>query len=144
MDTVDRKTRSKVMAAVKSRGNRSTEWRLRAILIRAGISGWHLQSKELLGVPDFVFERERLVIFVDGCFWHGCPSCYRRPSASRKYWDSKVKRNKARDNRQRAMLRRRGWSVMRIWEHELKKPEKVLGRIRKMLSKAESAHLIRE
>jgi DNA mismatch endonuclease (patch repair protein) len=61
----------------------------------------------------------RVVIFVDGCFWHGCPRCYRRPASNTKYWDSKVSKNRQRDRKVRVTLRRCGWRVLRIWEHEL-------------------------
>jgi len=104
------------------------------ILVRAGISGWRLLPPDLPGKPDFVFPDASLAVFVDGCFWHGCPKCYHRPSTNRKYWDAKVERNKARDKRLRAKLRRSGWSVIRIWEHELLEPGKVLSRIEAALN----------
>lgn len=134
MDSVDKQTRSRVMASVRSTGNRSTEKRLRSALTRAKVKGWRTQAHDLAGVPDFVFDKERLVVFVDGCFWHGCPRCYRRPSSSRKYWDEKVKRTMARDKRVAAKLRRNGWSVIRIWEHSLSEPEKAVARIKGKLA----------
>ena len=123
------------MAAVRSSGNRSTEARLRAILTQAEIVGWREQAKDLSGVPDFVFDQERVIIFVDGCFWHGCPHCYRRPSSSQKYWDEKVQTNMKRDRRIRAKLRRQGWSVLCVWEHSLTEPDKVIRRIKAKLAK---------
>jgi DNA mismatch endonuclease (patch repair protein) len=135
MDTVDQKTRSRIMASVKSSGNRSTEKRLRSALIRAKIRGWRIQVRELPGTPDFVFEKEHLIIFVDGCFWHGCPYCYRRPNTSRKYWDDKVQRNISRDKKVKAKLRREGWSVIRVWEHELSNLPQVIHRILRKLDK---------
>lgn len=134
-DKVDKETRSKVMAAVRSSGNCSTEARLREILTQAEIVGWREQAKDLSGVPDFVFDQEKVVIFVDGCFWHGCPHCYRRPSSSQKYWDEKVQTNMKRDKRVRAKLRRQGWSVLRVWEHSLTEPDKVVRRIKAKLAK---------
>jgi DNA mismatch endonuclease, patch repair protein len=107
------------MAQVRSQRNRSTEWRLRARLIRAGIRGWTLNPKDILGKPDFVFAEQRLLLFVDGCYWHGCPKCYRRPSSNTAYWDAKVARNRNRDTKATAQLKREGWHVMRIWEHQL-------------------------
>ncbi len=134
-DKVDRETRSKIMASVRSKGNRSTEERLRVILTQAGITGWREQASDLPGVPDFVFDNERLAIFVDGCFWHGCPRCYRRPQSSQSYWDAKVQNNVSRDKRLRAKLRRQHWSVLRIWEHSLSEPEKIVRRIMLQLMK---------
>lgn len=60
-------------------------------------------------------------MFVDGCFWHGCPRCYARPKSNRKFWDTKIAANRARDRKVNRTLRRDGWNVLRIWEHELTK-----------------------
>ena len=65
--------RSRAMAAVRGKGNISTEQRLRLALVRAGVSGWTLHTKSIVGCPDFYFAKQRLAIFTDGCFWHGCP-----------------------------------------------------------------------
>jgi DNA mismatch endonuclease (patch repair protein) len=119
MDTVSRKTRSEIMSKVRSHGNRSTERKLRSSLAGSGISGYKLNLTSLPGVPDFVFPTEKVALFVDGCFWHGCPQCYRRPHSSRKYWDEKVTRNIKRDRKNRALLREMGWVPVRIWEHSL-------------------------
>ncbi|MDW8405516.1 very short patch repair endonuclease [Chloroflexus sp.] len=125
----DKQNRSRIMASVKSSGNRSTEARFRNILSVAGISGWREQARDLTGKPDFVFDQERIAIFIDGCFWHGCPICYRRPQSSQEYWDQKVQSNIKRDRKIRSALRRQGWSVLRFWEHDLKNPEKVMRRV---------------
>jgi DNA mismatch endonuclease, patch repair protein len=119
MDTVPPEIRSRVMAKVRSQRNRSTEWRVRAALIRAGIRGWKLNPHDIPGKPDFAFRDERVLVFVDGCYWHGCPKCYRRPSSNRSYWDAKIARNRDRDLRTVARLKRDGWRVLRIWEHQL-------------------------
>ena len=120
MDTVTTETRSRVMRAVASRHNRSTERRLRGSLIGAGITGWKMHITSLPGTPDFVFSAAKLAVFVDGCFWHGCPKCYRRPSSSTEYWDAKVQRNRVRDRDSVASIRDLGWRVLRIWEHDLR------------------------
>lgn len=121
----DKQKRSKIMASVRSNGNRSTELRFKDILITAGITGWREQAKDILGTPDFIFDQERIAIFIDGCFWHGCPTCYRRPHSSQEYWDQKVQNNIKRDQKIRSALRRQGWSVMKFWEHDLKNPKKL-------------------
>ena len=108
------------MRAVRNRRVKSTELSLRARLAAAGIRGWHMYGCELPGKPDFVFPAARLAIFVDGCFWHGCPRCYRRPHSSQDYWDQKVRTNQSRDLRITHKLRRAGWAVRRIWEHDLR------------------------
>ena len=119
MDRVSKNTRSRIMRAVRSGDNKSTERKLRASLVGAGVRGWKLRPSDLPGKPDFVFETERLTVFVDGCFWHGCPDCYRRPASSQDYWDAKVRRNVERDQANAVALESMGWSVLRIWEHEL-------------------------
>lgn len=119
-DHVSKTVRSSIMRAVKSKGGRSTERKLRSAIASQGISGWKTNVEELPGKPDVVFIRERLAVFVDGCFWHGCPKCYRRPRSNRSYWDAKVARNIERDRRQRRKLRTLGWSVIQLWEHDFK------------------------
>ena len=134
MDNVSASVRSRTMAAVRSTGNRSTEWVLRARLIRSGLCGWRLNAKDVPGCPDFVFDRKRLTVFVDGCFWHGCPSCHRPPGSNRQYWIPKIERNKRRDGRASRRLRREGWTVLRIWEHELRRnPGSAMRKILKAL-----------
>jgi DNA mismatch endonuclease (patch repair protein) len=130
--------RSAVMALVKSKGNRSTELVFVRLLRSARISGWRRHA-DLIGRPDFAFRTERVVVFLDGCFWHGCPRCYRAPATNRRYWATKVASNVARDRRQRERLRRLGWSVMRIWEHSLRLPDAVLSRLRRAGLKPRSA-----
>jgi DNA mismatch endonuclease, patch repair protein len=136
MDTVTVQERSRIMAAVKSKQTRSTELRLRFSLVRAGVRGWRYQAPHLMGKPDFVFAAYRTAIFVDGCFWHGCPRCYRRPHSRREYWDAKVRDNIRRDRRTRAFLKRQGWQILRIWEHELaRNRHKCILRIKAVLSR---------
>jgi DNA mismatch endonuclease, patch repair protein len=121
MDRVSKETRSRIMATVKGKGNKSTEQRLRAYMVRAGFRHWHMHDRSILGRPDFVFEAARVAVFVDGCFWHGCPKCCRRPKSSTEYWNAKIDRNMARDQSTLAELTRQGWTVVRVWEHEVKR-----------------------
>lgn len=111
-------TRSQLMSRVRGRGNKSTEQKLVMLLREAGLKGWRRHLR-LPGTPDFAFPKLRLAIFVDGCFWHGCPHCYTRPSSNQEFWDSKLVDNRARDRRVNRDLRSRGWRVMRIWSHSL-------------------------
>lgn len=112
--------RSRQMSTVRANGNRSTELRLRYALVRAGISGWSLQGKHLPGNPDFVFRRRRVVVFVDGCFWHGCPDCGHVPKTNTQFWAEKVKRTRDRDTLKTLSLVQLGFTVVRFWEHELR------------------------
>jgi DNA mismatch endonuclease, patch repair protein len=115
-----RADRSAAMAAVKGRNNRSTEWRLRGALVAAGISGWYVRRRDVVGAPDFVFVDARLVIFVDGCYWHGCPRCGHYPATRASFWRAKLDGNRRRDRRNNRRLRRAGFAVLRYWEHELR------------------------
>lgn len=134
-DTVSRKKRSEIMRAVRSRGNKVTELVLVHLLHQHKIIGWRRHAT-LIGNPDFVFAKRKLALFVDGCFWHGCPKHCRMPKGNRLYWNEKIASNKARDQHVTRTLRRMGWRVMRIWEHELahkneaRYVEKVLAAVR--------------
>ncbi len=122
------------MALIRSRGNKQTEIRLLSALRSAGISGWR-RHLPLFGRPDFAFPKRKVAVFVDGCFWHGCPKCYTRPKTNRKFWDKKRTDNMARDKRVNRQLRQRGWRVIRIWQHSLKKsPDACLNRVRRTLT----------
>jgi DNA mismatch endonuclease (patch repair protein) len=120
-DVFTKRKRSLVMAAIRSKGNKDTELKLVSILRAAGITGWR-RHQALVGRPDFVFRRERVAVFVDGCFWHGCPRHGRQPGSNSGYWMPKLARNKARDREVSAALRKAGWRVIRTWEHDLARP----------------------
>jgi DNA mismatch endonuclease, patch repair protein len=135
MDILTVDARSERMKRVRSKGNRSTEWRLRATLIQLGLRGWRLHQRELPGCPDFVFADTRLAIFVDGCFWHRCPKCQRRmPKAREAYWREKIEGNVLRAKRVHRSLHRLGYKVLRVWEHELRDLDAVAKKIRGCLS----------
>jgi DNA mismatch endonuclease (patch repair protein) len=95
------------------------------------ITGWRRGSK-LMGKPDFVFPRSTssglkrarpVAVFVDGCFWHGCPIHGTQPKTNAAFWRKKISTNQARDRLVTRTLRARGWQVVRIWEHELTKKD---------------------
>jgi DNA mismatch endonuclease (patch repair protein) len=85
------------------------------LLRTAGIIGWR-RSVRLTGRPDFVFRAERLALFVDGCFWHGCPRHARIPKTRVRFWGEKLAGNARRDRVVTRALRKSGWRVLRIWE----------------------------
>jgi DNA mismatch endonuclease (patch repair protein) len=121
-DPLSPEERSERMSRVRSTGNKSTEERAAEMLDTAGIVGWERQPKGVPGRPDFYFPETRLMVFVDGCFWHACPVCKRRnPTNRAEFWREKIDANRRRDNRQRRKLRAEGYHVMRVWEHEVKK-----------------------
>lgn len=120
MDKITREQRSANMSAIRSKDTRQ-ELRLRSALWRAGLRGYRLHSKNLPGKPDVTYSRYRVAIFVDGCFSHGCPDCYRSPSSNTAYWSEKLARNVERDRRVTRALEADGWVVLRFWEHETKR-----------------------
>jgi DNA mismatch endonuclease (patch repair protein) len=119
-DVFTKAKRSEVMSRIRGRGNKATEIALVRLLRQNGITGWR-RHLPILGKPDFTFRRERLVVFVDGCFWHGCPKHSNMPSSNRTFWNRKFTRNKVRDRLVSRTLRKNGWNVLRIWEHDLAK-----------------------
>ena len=125
--------RSQLMSKIRSRGNKETEMRLIALLRNAGISGWR-RHQALIGKPDFTFRLAHIVVFVDGCFWHACPRCFKPPKTNRAYWRAKIARNIQRDRKVTQSLRKAGWRVVRIWSHQLSKPNAVMARLRKALA----------
>ena len=103
-----------------SRGNEAQTKNRKSVIGNRKLTG--ASSPRLLRVNvDFVFRRERLALFVDGCFWHGCPRHATEPKNNRAFWRRKLSANKARDRLVTRALRSQGWRVLRIWEHALAK-----------------------
>ena len=128
-DNLTPEQRSYSMSRIRSRGNSSTELRLIKLMRGAGIKGWRRKSK-LSGRPDFLFPRYHIAVFVDGCYWHGCRKCALGAKTNTEYWMPKIAGNMKRDRANTRKLRREGWSVVRIWEHDLKvSPMKCLSKI---------------
>jgi DNA mismatch endonuclease, patch repair protein len=132
-DVFSQAKRSAVMALIKGKGNKDTELRLITLFRLNGVIGWRRGSK-LLGRPDFVFSKLRLVVFVDGCFWHGCPAHFKMPTNNRSFWEKKIARNKTRDLAVTKILKQKGWTVLRVWEHDLRSPSNRLFRKIRRLS----------
>jgi DNA mismatch endonuclease (patch repair protein) len=124
--------RSRLMASIRSRGNQSTELAMISIFRAYGIKGWR-RNRKMLGRPDFVFEGKRVAVFADGCFWHACPKHKNEPATNRSYWSPKLAQNRKRDRDITRELRRRGWTVIRFWEHDLRNGKKVADRCRRIL-----------
>jgi len=90
------------------------------MLAGMGLSGWRTNARDVIGEPDVVFDGERVAVFADGCFWHGCPYCRRKlPNTNRVYWELKITRNIERASLTAQRLLSDGWQVVRIWEHEM-------------------------
>lgn len=131
-DIFTRKKRSWIMSRIRGSGNEKTEVRLARLLRGDGISGWR-RHLPIPGRPDFAFRKQKVAVFVDGCFWHGCPKCFRLPKQNRAFWKSKIERNRKRDLLVNGRLRRLGWKVIRIRECQLKHSVRVVVKIEKAL-----------
>lgn len=116
-DRLTKAQRSFIMSRIRRRGNRSTELALVKLFRKHRVSGWRRHAK-LPGSPDFVFHKQRVIVFADGCFWHSCSRCRLTPR-SRAYWRRKLRTNVARDKLVNKTLMEAGWVVVRIWEHLL-------------------------
>lgn len=127
--------RSEIMSRVRGSGNRATELRLIAIFRGSSITGWR-RKRSLFGHPDFSFPCHHIAVFVDGCFWHGCPKHGSRPSSNHPFWEMKLERNIARDKLVNMTLRKKGWHVVRVWQHELNKTneQRLVRRLKRQLA----------
>jgi DNA mismatch endonuclease, patch repair protein len=136
-DIYSRTRRSAIMSRVRSSGNKATELRMIELFRAHRIVGWR-RNQRLFGKPDFVFRRAAVVVFVDGCFWHGClqPKHSTLPKQNTSFWWRKLSLNRARDRLVTRTLRNEGWTVIRVWAHDLR-PSRALrtvSRIRRALS----------
>ena len=138
-DVFTQAKRSEVMSLIRSRGNRDTELRLIALFRAHGITGWRRNAR-VFGHPDFVFRAAKLAVFVESCFWHGCPRPKHAPLPKNRaeWWAAKLSRNKARDRAVTHALRKAGWRVLRVWECALTRAQsgRTAARIRNALGRA--------
>lgn len=118
-DIFSKTKRSDIMRSVKSSKNKSTELKLIAIFKENSIKGWR-RGYKIYGNPDFVFSRGKIIVFVDGCFWHRHKCRDTTPKDNSDYWVAKTIRNKKRDKEVSKALKEKGWQVIRVWECELK------------------------
>lgn len=121
-DMFSHEKRSEIMSKVHS-SNTTPEIRVRKLLHGLGYR-FRLQRRDLPGNPDIVLPKYKTVIFVHGCFWHGCPSCKRaqiRPQTNTEYWEKKLNRTLQRDKDNIAALENLNWNVVIVWECETKK-----------------------
>ena len=126
--------RSKLMSRIRGKDT-TPELQVRSIVHRLGYR-FRLHAKDLPGSPDLVLPRLGTVILVHGCFWHRHRGCRyaTTPSTRRAFWQAKFDANVARDRRVSASLRRLGWSVITVWECQLRRPERVADRLQRLLA----------
>lgn len=133
-DVFTKEKRSEVMSRIKGKGNKDTELAMIQILRKHHISGWR-RNQVVFGKPDFVFTKQKIALFVDGCFWHGCPlpKHSNLPKNNQEFWAKKLQQNKDRDKLVSRELKKAGWKVVRVWKHELKHPEKIFAKLSRLL-----------
>lgn len=149
-DVFSKEKRSQVMSRIRSRGNKKTEITLVQLMKSERITGWRRHIRISLATlggasirrgstyvrPDFIFPKLKLAVFVDGCFWHSCPMHATNPAANAEFWARKLAGNKQRDQLVTRLLKRKGWVVVRFWEHDLPST-KVASRLRRAITKCE-------
>ena len=109
-----------------------TELRLARMMRAGGLWGWR-RHLPILGRPDFSFRKHKVAVFVDGCFWHGCPKCFQLPKQNRAFWEVKIEGNQKRDRSVNGRLRKLGWKVIRIKECQLKHADSVPSKIKQSI-----------
>jgi len=125
VDVLTKAQRSYNMSMIK-RGDTKPEIALRKLLFAHRLRGYRIHYR-LVGKPDIVFSKRKIAIFIDGCFWHKCLKCFVKPSTNKKFWREKIDSNVVRDKVVSAKLKKDGWKVLRIWEHEINN-EKIVKR----------------
>lgn len=132
-DVFSKTKRSEVMSRIRGKGNKATELALVKLFRANGINGWR-RHYPITGKPDFALPKQKLAVFVDGCFWHCCPKHATQPKGNKRFWLDKLAANKARDRKVNRELRAKGWKVLRIWEHDLT-PSKLVSAMPRLLKR---------
>lgn len=129
MDNLTKKQRTKCMSNIKSKWT-SQERKLHNYLKGKKIK--HKMHPKIAGNPDIILKEKKIAIFLNGCFWHRCPKCYKEPKSNKSYWLPKIEGNVKRDRKNAKILKSKGYNIIYIWEHEIKMDfDKVLGKITK-------------
>mgnify|MGYP001560839621 CR=1 FL=1 len=120
VDNISKEERGRVMSLIRSKGTKPE------LLLKKGIRGLGFSyHPKIKGSPDFANRRKMIAIFLHGCFWHGCSKHCRVPATNVKYWKSKIKRNKERDQENEKKLRTQGYKIITVWEHDLKEDKMI-------------------
>jgi DNA mismatch endonuclease (patch repair protein) len=129
VDTISPEYRSEIMGRVRAKDTKP-EMIVRRMLHATGYR-YRLHARDLPGKPDLVFPARRKVVFINGCFWHRHRDCAlsRLPKSRTEYWTEKLERNRERDERNVAALRKLGWEVLTVWECEVRDPATLMPRV---------------
>jgi DNA mismatch endonuclease, patch repair protein len=134
-DVLTQEQRKLNMSRIRGK-NTGPEVKLRKLLSASGNRGYRIHFN-LPGKPDIVFTRMKIAIFIDGCFWHRCPVCFQEPETRKEFWMKKIQSNIDRDKKVNEQLKEGGWTVMRFWEHDVRKnPDAIVKKISEMTAKS--------
>jgi DNA mismatch endonuclease (patch repair protein) len=134
-DVLTQEQRRLNMSHIRAK-NTGPEVKLRKLLFAHGTRGYRIHF-DLPGKPDIVFTKKKIAIFIDGCFWHKCPICFKEPETRNEFWMKKIQSNIDRDKKVNAQLKTEGWTILRLWEHEIRKdPENAVKKIITIISKS--------
>ena len=134
-DVLNEKQRKYNMSRIKGK-NTGPEVKLRKMLFARGVRGYRIHY-DIPGKPDIVFVKKKIVIFIDGCFWHKCPVCFQEPETRKEFWMKKIQSNIDRDKKVNEQLKDEGWTVMRFWEHDVRKnPDAIVKKISEIIEKS--------
>jgi DNA mismatch endonuclease (patch repair protein) len=117
MDNLPKETRSRIMASIRGKNTRP-EVLVRKLIWAQG-RRYRVHDRHVPGTPDISNRRYKLAVFIDGCFWHGCASCYKEPTTNASFWRNKLKANRQRRIKVKRQLKSSGWRVLEFWEHEV-------------------------
>ncbi|USK45523.1 very short patch repair endonuclease [Cytobacillus oceanisediminis] len=111
--------RSKIMGSIKGKGTKLEEKVSKALWAK-GVR-FRKNVKGMVGTPDIAIKKYKIVIFIDSCFWHACEIHGNKPKKNVEFWEKKLQRNIERDKQQTQYYKEKGWNILRVWEHQLKK-----------------------
>ena len=133
-DKISKEQRRKNMQAIQSQSK--LENKVSRMLWNKGFR-FRKNDRTLFGKPDISIKKYKVVIFIDSCFWHVCETHGTQPKSNQKYWDKKLSRNKERDQEVTAYYLKKGWFILRIWEHQVKEdPEKTVEELAQFIKNA--------
>jgi len=134
VDVLTKKQRSYCMSRILG-SNTGLEITFKKHMRSGGITGFRKGTK-VVGKPDYIFPALKVAVFLDGCFWHGCPKCYREPDTNKTFWKNKISKNKKRDREVSRLLKKDGWKIKRFWGHQIKKkPDSCVSTLKRILEK---------
>ena len=119
VDILTKEQRSYNMSRILAK-NTQPEISFRKLLSSSKVRGYRIHYK-LIGKPDIAFPKYKIAVFIDGCFWHKCPKCFIEPATRKKFWMNKINSNLKRDKKVNSVLKKKGWKIIRFYEHQIRK-----------------------